>query len=72
MNQDISVSCGMNRSGAVSMTLSLLLVFGQIGNLAVQAHGRQTAKKSALTGDQRIAHVLSRLTFGASDLSNKD
>jgi uncharacterized protein (DUF1800 family) len=47
------------------MILSLLLVFGQVGNLAVQAQGRQTAKKSALTADQRVAHVLSRLTFGA-------
>jgi uncharacterized protein (DUF1800 family) len=65
MNQNISVGRGINRSGAVAMTLSLLLVFSQVGNLAVQAQGRQTAKKSALTGDQRIAHVLSRLTFGA-------
>jgi len=65
MNQNILVGRGMNRSGAVSITLSLLLVFGQVGNLVVQAQGRQTAKKSALTGDQRIAHVLSRLTFGA-------
>src|SRR5438128_2978019 len=65
MKQNILVGRGRNRSGAVSITLSLLLVFGQVGNLVVQAQGRQTAKKSALTGDQRIAHVLSRLTFGA-------
>ncbi|HVS80844.1 MAG TPA: DUF1800 domain-containing protein [Pyrinomonadaceae bacterium] len=65
MNQNISVGRGMNRSGAVAMILSLLLVFGQVGNLAVQAQGRQTTKKAALTGDQRVAHVLSRLTFGA-------
>src|SRR5713226_5065949 len=65
MNQNILVGRGMDRSGAVSITMSLLLVFGQVGNLVVQAQGRQTAKKSALTGDQRIAHVLSRLTFGA-------
>src|SRR6266849_6348282 len=65
MNQNILVGRGMNRSGAVSITLSLLLVFGQVGNLAIEAQGRQAARKSALTGDQRIAHVLSRLTFGA-------
>src|SRR5882672_789220 len=65
MNQDIPVGRGINRSGAVAMILSLLLVFGQVGNLAGQAQSRPTAKKSDLTGDQRVAHVLSRLTFGA-------
>jgi uncharacterized protein (DUF1800 family) len=65
MNHNISVGRGMNRSGAVAMILSLLLVFGQVGNLAVQAQGKQSAKKSALTADQRVAHVLARLTFGA-------
>ena len=65
MNQDISVGCGMHRSAAVAMTLSLLLMFGQVSTLAVPAQGKQPSKKSALTGDQRVAHVLSRLTFGA-------
>src|SRR3981081_2103799 len=65
MNQDISVGRGMNRSGAVAMILSLLLIFGQVGNLTVRAQSKQTTRKPALTGDQRAAHVLSRLTFGA-------
>jgi uncharacterized protein (DUF1800 family) len=65
MNQNIPVGRRINRSGAVAMILSLLLVFGQVGNLTAQARGRQSSKKSALTGDQRVAHVLSRLTFGA-------
>ena len=65
MNQTISVGCGINRSGTAATALSLLLVFGQVGSLAVQAQGKQSSKKSALTADQRIAHVLSRLTFGA-------
>src|SRR5260221_9808234 len=54
-----------NRAGAISITLSLLLALGQVCSFTAQAQGRPTAKKSALTGDQRIAHVLSRLTFGA-------
>ncbi len=62
MNQNISVG-RVNRSGMVAITLSLLLVFGPVGYLAIQAQGRP-AKKSALTPDQRVAHVLSRLTFG--------
>src|SRR5438477_5424369 len=52
-------------SEAVAVTLSLLLVLGQVCNLTAQAQGRQSSKKSALTADQRAAHVLSRLTFGA-------
>jgi uncharacterized protein (DUF1800 family) len=50
---------------ALAVVLALLVALGPIFALSVQAQGRQTAKKSALTGDQRIAHVLSRLTFGA-------
>jgi uncharacterized protein (DUF1800 family) len=65
MNQTISVGRGMNCSGVVATTLSLLLVLGQVCSFTAQAQGRQTAKKSALTSDQRVAHVSSRLTFGA-------
>jgi len=52
-------------AGALAVALSLLVAIGQVCGLTVQAQGRQTTKKSALTGDQRVAHVLSRLTFGA-------
>jgi uncharacterized protein (DUF1800 family) len=65
MNQTILVRRETNRSGAVAVTLSLLLTFGQVCSFTAQAQGRQTTKKSALTVDQRVAHVLSRLTFGA-------
>ena len=51
-------------AGALAGTLALLVAFGPILGLTVQAQGRQS-KKSVLFGDQRIAHVLSRLTFGA-------
>ncbi len=53
------------QSEALAVALALLVAFLPICGLMAQAQGRQTAKKSALTGDQRIAHVLSRLTFGA-------
>jgi uncharacterized protein (DUF1800 family) len=65
MYQTILIRRRTIRSGTAAVTLSLLLVPGQVSSLAVQAQGRPTTKKSALTGDQRIAHVLSRLTFGA-------
>src|SRR5713226_3855210 len=65
MYQITSIGRGTSRSSAVAVTLSLALVLGQVCNLAAQAQGRQSTKKSALTGDQRVAHVLSRLTFGA-------
>ncbi len=52
-------------AGALAVTLSLFVAFGQICDLTVSAQGRQATKKSALTEDQRIAHVLSRLTYGA-------
>jgi uncharacterized protein (DUF1800 family) len=65
MNQTILVRRETLPSGAVAVTLSLLLVLGQVCSFTAQAQGRQTAKKSALTGDQLVAHVLSRLTFGA-------
>src|SRR3989449_11686165 len=50
---------------ALAVSLSLLVGFGQICGFSTQAQNRKTTKQSALTGDQRIAHVLSRLTFGA-------
>ena len=65
MNQTILVRRETSRSGVVAVTLSLLLAFGQVCSFTAQAQGRQTTRKSALTGDQRVAHVLSRLTFGA-------
>ena len=65
MNQTILVRREKIRFQAVAVTLSLFLVLGQVCNLTAQAQGRQSSKKSALTGDQRAAHVLSRLTFGA-------
>jgi uncharacterized protein (DUF1800 family) len=65
MNQTILVRCVTIRSGAVAVTLSLLLTFGQICSFTARAKARQTTKKSAQTGDQRVAHVLSRLTYGA-------
>src|SRR5713226_2391751 len=64
MYQITSIGRGTSRSSAVAVTLSLALVLGQVCNLAAQAQGRQSSKKSTLTGDQRVAHVLSRLTFG--------
>src|SRR2546427_3881134 len=55
----------MIRLGALAVTISLLLIVGPICNLAAASQNRQTAKTPALSGDQRVAHVLSRLTFGA-------
>ena len=65
MYQITSIGRGTSRSSAVAVTLSLALVLGQVCNLAAQVQGRQSSKKSTLTADQRVAHVLSRLTFGA-------
>jgi len=48
---------------AFSFSLCFLLVFGQLLALGGQRNPKQ--KSQALSGDQRIAHVLSRLTFGA-------
>src|SRR5437588_267377 len=45
--------------------VSLFLTWAQVYGLASQAQSRPSGKKSALGGDLRIAHVLSRLTFGA-------
>lgn len=56
-----SAGAGLVRSLAVS--LSLLLVFGQL--LAFATQRNQKPKFPQLSEDQRIAHVLSRLTFGA-------
>src|SRR5437870_3721146 len=55
----------MIRLGTLAVTISLLLIVGPICNLAAASQNRQTAKTPALSGDQRVAHVLSRLTFGA-------
>src|SRR5713226_9187808 len=65
MNQTILVRRETNRSGALAVGLSLLVACGPVFTLTAQAQGRQSSKKSTLTGDQRVAHVLSRLTFGA-------
>src|SRR5437588_523847 len=45
--------------------VSLFLIWAQVYGLASQAQSRPSGKKNALGGDLRIAHVLSRLTFGA-------
>ena len=65
MNQTILVRRQMFPSEAMAVTLALLLVLGQVCSFTAQAQGKQSSKKSALTSDQRVAHVLSRLTFGA-------
>ena len=57
-----------HRAGAgfirsLAFSLSCLLVFGQLLAFAGQRNGKQ--KSQALSDDQRVAHVLSRLTFGA-------
>jgi uncharacterized protein (DUF1800 family) len=57
-----------HRAGAgfirsLAFPLSFLLVFGQLLAFAGQRNPKQ--KAPALSDDQRIAHVLSRLTFGA-------
>jgi len=57
-----------HRAGAgfirsLAFSLSCLLVFGQLLAFAGQRNPKQ--KSQALSDDQRIAHVLSRLTFGA-------
>lgn len=46
-----------------SFALCFLLVFGQLLALGGQRNPKQ--KSQTLSGDQRIAHALSRLTFGA-------
>ena len=65
MNQPILVRRQTFPSEAMAVTLALLLVLGHVCSFTAQAQGKQSSKKSALTSDQRIAHVLSRLTFGA-------
>ncbi len=57
-----------HRAGAgfirsLAFSLSFLLVFGQLLAIAGQRNRKQ--KAPALSDDQRVAHVLSRLTFGA-------
>ncbi len=48
---------------SLALSLSFLLVFGQL--LAFATQRNQKRKHQQLSEDQRIAHVLSRLTFGA-------
>jgi uncharacterized protein (DUF1800 family) len=48
---------------SLALVLSFLLALGQLIAAAGQRNPKQ--KSQALSGDQRIAHVLSRLTFGA-------
>jgi uncharacterized protein (DUF1800 family) len=48
---------------ALAFALAVLLTMGQL--LAVGAQSNSKQKRQALSADQRIAHVLSRLTFGA-------
>jgi len=57
-----------HRAGAgfirsLAFSLSLFLVFGQLLAFGGQRNSKQ--KAPALSGDQRIVHVLSRLTYGA-------
>ena len=49
----------------LAVAVSLFLICAQISGAAAQSQSRAAEKKGALTGDQRVAHVLSRLTFGA-------
>src|SRR5260370_22042597 len=51
-------------AGSLAGALALLVAFGPVFSLTARAKGR-SSKKSALHADQRVAHVLSRLTFGA-------
>ena len=48
---------------SLALVLSFLLALGQLIAAAGQRSPKQ--KSAAMSGDQRIAHVLSRLTFGA-------
>lgn len=48
---------------SMAFSLALLLIFGQLLAFAAQRNPKQ--KNHGLSEDQRIAHVLSRLTFGA-------
>src|SRR5882762_402036 len=48
---------------SLAFSLSCLLVFGQL--IAFAGQRTPKPKSPALSDDQRIAHVLSRLTFGA-------
>src|SRR5882672_346468 len=57
-----------HRAGAalvrsLALALSVFLVFGQLLTFAAQRN--QKSKHPQLSEDQRVAHVLSRLTFGA-------
>lgn len=56
-------SAGAGLVRLLAVPLSVLLVFGQL--LAFPAHRNQKSKFPQLSEDQRIVHVLSRLTFGA-------
>jgi uncharacterized protein (DUF1800 family) len=50
---------------ALAFAVSFFLTCAQNFGFAGYAQTRSSSKKPALTADQRIAHVLSRLTFGA-------
>ena len=49
----------------LAVAVSLFLICAQISGAAAQSQSRAAEKKGVLAGDQRVAHVLSRLTFGA-------
>jgi len=49
----------------LAVAVSLFLICAQISGAAAQSQSRPAEKKGVLAGDQRVAHVLSRLTFGA-------
>src|SRR5712675_1377817 len=54
----------MKRSAVASM-LVFVLGFQVMASFNLTAAQRSTKKQSTMTDDQRIAHVLSRLTYGA-------
>ncbi|HKC62830.1 MAG TPA: DUF1800 domain-containing protein [Pyrinomonadaceae bacterium] len=65
---DASRSCALLR--AITLLLGLLLALQPVVVLTAAAQGRQARRNAAgasqqLTEDQRIAHVLARLSFGA-------
>src|SRR6266699_4609513 len=58
---------GRRRPMAIALLVALLILQLSVGFISVsQGRGQKSkARRSRLTEDQRIAHVLSRLTFGA-------
>src|SRR5213080_1325900 len=53
------------KRSAVASMLVFVLGFQVMASFNLTAAQRSTKKQSAMTADQRIAHVLSRLTYGA-------